>query len=172
MIVLFLWTAVFSSTCLPVSHYLQYKDHNGNKGFWIPFLCYPLYMNMVCIIIIISCHIYHIMYNVFMLWYSIQKQIYLSNQCIYRGSICWLYCIVLYCIVGWFTKWIFMDPKLCVDLPGIIERCNTTPFAVARSIHISGIYNNSLSCYYLMPHFDALTIYGCGEHCEKRRNCL
>ena len=23
-----------------------------------------------------------------------------------------------------------------------------------------------------MPHFDALTIYSCGKHCEKGRNCL
>ena len=23
-----------------------------------------------------------------------------------------------------------------------------------------------------MPQFDALKIYGCGKHCEKRRNCL
>ena len=23
-----------------------------------------------------------------------------------------------------------------------------------------------------MPHFDALKIYSCGKHCEKRRNCL
>ena len=23
-----------------------------------------------------------------------------------------------------------------------------------------------------MPHFDALNIYSCGIHCEKRRNCL
>ena len=127
-------------------------------------------MNMVCIIIIISCHIYHIMYNVLccdILYRS--KSIYLTSVYI---VILFVDCIVLYCIVGWFTKWIFMDPKLCVDLPGIIERCNTTPFAIARPIHISGIYNNSLSRYYLMPHFDALTIYGCGKHCEKRRNCL
>ena len=23
-----------------------------------------------------------------------------------------------------------------------------------------------------MPHFDALKIFSCGKHCEKRRNCL
>ena len=23
-----------------------------------------------------------------------------------------------------------------------------------------------------MPHFDALNIYSCGKHCEKRKNCL
>ena len=23
-----------------------------------------------------------------------------------------------------------------------------------------------------MPHFDALKIYSCGKHCEKRRHCL
>ena len=26
--------------------------------------------------------------------------------------------------------------------------------------------------YHTMPHFDALEIYSCGKHCEKRRNCL
>ena len=26
--------------------------------------------------------------------------------------------------------------------------------------------------YHTMPHFDALKIYSCGKHCEKRRNCL
>ena len=72
-------TAVFSSTCLPVSHCVFYKDHNGNKGFFIPLLCNPLYINMVSIIIIISCHFYYIMYNVFMLLYCIQKLTYLSN---------------------------------------------------------------------------------------------
>ena len=24
----------------------------------------------------------------------------------------------------------------------------------------------------MMPHLDALKIYSCGKHCEKRRNCL
>ena len=30
----------------------------------------------------------------------------------------------------------------------------------------------SLTHYHTMPHFDALKIYSCGKHCEKRRNCL
>ena len=29
-----------------------------------------------------------------------------------------------------------------------------------------------LTHYHTMPHFDALKIYSCGKHCEKRRNCL
>ena len=31
---------------------------------------------------------------------------------------------------------------------------------------------NFLQFYHTMPHFDALTIYSCGKHSEKRRNCL
>ena len=29
-----------------------------------------------------------------------------------------------------------------------------------------------LTNYHTMLHFDALKIYSCGKHCEKRRNCL
>ena len=31
---------------------------------------------------------------------------------------------------------------------------------------------SSLIHYHTMPNFDALKIYSCGKHCEKRRNCL
>ena len=31
---------------------------------------------------------------------------------------------------------------------------------------------NVLTQYHTLPSFDALKIYGCGKHCEKRRNCL
>ena len=30
----------------------------------------------------------------------------------------------------------------------------------------------SLSQDHTIPHFDALKIFSCGKHCEKRRNCL
>ena len=29
-----------------------------------------------------------------------------------------------------------------------------------------------LTHYHTMPHIDALKIYSCRKHCEKRRNCL
>ena len=29
-----------------------------------------------------------------------------------------------------------------------------------------------LTHYHIMPHFDAIKIYSCRKHCEKRRNCL
>ena len=29
-----------------------------------------------------------------------------------------------------------------------------------------------LTHYHTLRHFDALKIYSCGKHCEKRRNCL
>ena len=38
-------------------------------------------------------------------------------------------------------------------------------------IVISAI-KQGLTHYCTMPHFDALKIYNCGKHCEKRRNCL
>ena len=31
---------------------------------------------------------------------------------------------------------------------------------------------DALTHYHTIPHFDPLKIYGCGKHCEKRRNCL
>ena len=31
---------------------------------------------------------------------------------------------------------------------------------------------NALTHYHTMPYFDALKIYNCGKHHEKRRNCL
>ena len=35
-----------------------------------------------------------------------------------------------------------------------------------------GCYDEILTYYHTMPHFDALKIYSCGKHCKKRRNCL
>ena len=34
------------------------------------------------------------------------------------------------------------------------------------------LVKEELTHYHTMPHFDALKIYSCGKHCEKRRNCL
>ena len=36
----------------------------------------------------------------------------------------------------------------------------------------AGLFGLSLTHYCTMPHFDAVKIYSCGKHCEKRRNCL
>ena len=33
-------------------------------------------------------------------------------------------------------------------------------------------FGTGLTHHQTMPHFDALKIYSCGKHCEKRRNCL
>ena len=33
-------------------------------------------------------------------------------------------------------------------------------------------FYDALTHYHTIPHFDALQIYSCGKHCEKRRNCL
>ena len=37
---------------------------------------------------------------------------------------------------------------------------------------IVGIVLKKLTHYHTMLHFDALKIYSCGKHCEKKRNCL
>ena len=34
------------------------------------------------------------------------------------------------------------------------------------------IHRKIFNPYHAMSHFDALKIYSCGKHCEKRRNCL
>ena len=36
---------------------------------------------------------------------------------------------------------------------------------------LMGVFS-TLTHYQTVPHFDALKIYSCGKHCEKRRNCL
>ena len=36
----------------------------------------------------------------------------------------------------------------------------------------NAIYFGWLAHHHTVPHFDALKIYSCGKHCEKRRNCL
>ena len=36
----------------------------------------------------------------------------------------------------------------------------------------TGIQGKGLTHYHKIPQFDALKIYTCGKHCEKRRNCL
>ena len=41
------------------------------------------------------------------------------------------------------------------------ELCADTPNAFSLLTH-----------YRTVPHSDALKIYSCGKHCEKRRNCL
>ena len=45
-------------------------------------------------------------------------------------------------------------------------------FATECEKPIIGISGKVLTHYHTMPHFDALLIYSCGKHCEKRRNCL
>ena len=40
--------------------------------------------------------------------------------------------------------------------------------AVISNVYFVGV----LTHYHTMPHFDALKIYSCGKHCEKRRKCL
>ena len=40
------------------------------------------------------------------------------------------------------------------------------------SLKIRELFDKGLTHYHTMSHFDALTIYSCGKHCEERRNCL
>ena len=46
-----------------------------------------------------------------------------------------------------------------------------------RPVNLKAVYNvlaeRDLTHYHAIPHFDALKIYSCEKHCEKRRNnCL
>ena len=43
------------------------------------------------------------------------------------------------------------------------------PFLRVVSLRLG---NCVLTHYHTIPHFEALKIYSCGKHCEKRRNCL
>ena len=73
-----------------------------------------------------------------------------------------------------------IDPKIHND-PVILKKKKTShityrkvtkrresPTPVSTCLHMH-LY---LTHYHTMPHFDALKIYSCGKHCEKRRNCL
>ena len=44
-------------------------------------------------------------------------------------------------------------------------------FHIEENIAGKGEEKSPLTHYHTMPHFDALKIYSCGKHCEKRRNC-
>ena len=48
------------------------------------------------------------------------------------------------------------------------EKMLVTLDCVVNSLQHDKILTN----YHTTPHFDALKIYSCGKHCEKRRNCL
>ena len=43
---------------------------------------------------------------------------------------------------------------------------------VLQTCKNQGLFGKGLTHYHIMLHFDALKIYSCGKHCEKRRNCL
>ena len=44
--------------------------------------------------------------------------------------------------------------------------------AQANTVYIFCRISDALTHYQTMPHFDALKIYSCKKHCEKKRNCL
>ena len=43
---------------------------------------------------------------------------------------------------------------------------------LVQNLQKSGLSGKELTHYHTMPHFDALKIYSCGKHREKRRNYL
>ena len=49
-----------------------------------------------------------------------------------------------------------------------MDHCFTRNFELRRKLDEIGPFTN----YHTMPHFDALKIYSCGKHCEKRRDCF
>ena len=69
---------------------------------------------------------------------------------------------------------VWLDGKTKVD---IVYLCFTMVFSEMSGLHCSqwstGLGNGRYCCltiYRTTPHFDALKIYSCGKHCEKRRN--
>ena len=62
---------------------------------------------------------------------------------------------------------------------GEIARYEQFPFSnsvfkrpVSQRRQKVSLCGNGLTHYHTVPHFNALKIYNCGKHCEKRRNCL
>ena len=53
-----------------------------------------------------------------------------------------------------------------IELQESMNRCTACPNITEILLKMV------LTYYHTMPHFDALKIYSCGKHCEKRRNCL
>ena len=45
-------------------------------------------------------------------------------------------------------------------------------FSITYHVILSTKMKFHLIHFHTIPHFDALKIYSCGKHCEKRRNCL
>ena len=70
---------------------------------------------------------------------------------------------------------------LCSALYQINHRLFVDPLIFTRQQNFGldqfvNICRRQIQCclthYHTMPHFDALKIYSCGKHYEKRRNCL
>ena len=66
------------------------------------------------------------------------------------------------------------DKSKILSFSGICCLLHVTSF---RFLSNQNIYGWKKTCpilnhYYTIPHFDALKIYNCRKHCEKRRNCL
>ena len=53
-----------------------------------------------------------------------------------------------------------------------IKSSSTTYFVYYSPVCLYDGTAYLLTHNYKVPHFDALKIYSCGKHCEKRRNCL
>ena len=49
---------------------------------------------------------------------------------------------------------------------------NGLKLGISDSFHTLRRISLNLTHYYTVLHFDALKIYSCGKHFEKRRNCL
>ena len=79
-------------------------------------------------------------------------------------------CTVLYST--WITsedgRWNFASHLLC---DGIWD-CRPEKSSVITGSLYTKFVANALTNYHTILHFDALKIYSCGKHCEKRRNCL
>ena len=57
------------------------------------------------------------------------------------------------------------------NIVGKRRKCWLAAFSPFPTMFSKGS-TGSLTHYHKMPHFDALKMYSCGEHCKKRRNLL
>ena len=70
---------------------------------------------------------------------------------------------------GWKTLW--EKEKLLVTSNFSFSHSVSKRFVI-HTCKNQGLFGKGLTPYYTIPHFDALKIYSCGKHCEKRRYCL
>ena len=66
----------------------------------------------------------------------------------------------------------FIPPMAVVNILGVLNLSSSEFNAYNLDMSIILSFGKELTHYHTTTHFDALKIYSCGKHGEKRRNCL